>query len=49
VFYFAVPLGFPLDIIPPKCGILISNGDVCKLMRGLSGCDRIPQAVLSRA
>jgi len=49
IFYFAVPLGFPLDIIPEKCGILISNGTTCKLMRGLQGRDRIPQSVLLRA
>ncbi len=24
-FYFAVPVGFPLDILPPECGLIVAD------------------------
>jgi len=49
VFYFAVPVGFPLDIIPEKCGILVSDGTTCRHLRGLTETKRFRQSVLLRA
>ncbi|HVT25263.1 MAG TPA: MmcB family DNA repair protein [Rhizomicrobium sp.] len=48
VFYFAVPQGFPRDIIPEKLGLILCTRDRAEIVRGLSGCNRIPATVLLR-
>src|SRR5262249_493319 len=46
VFYFAVPQGFPRDIIPEKLGLILCTRDRAHIVRGLQGRDRIPANVL---
>ncbi len=48
-FYFAVPLGFNIDVLPMKLGLIVSNGTNAKLMRGMSGRYQIAPNGLLRA
>ena len=49
VFYFAVPLGFPYDILPKRLGVIIVNNSSARILRGLSKTNRFPTSVLLRA
>lgn len=48
-FYFAVPLGFPVDILPVELGVIVCNPYRAEFMRGLSKRNRISPTVLLRA
>lgn len=48
-FYFAVPLGFPIDILPIELGVIVCNPYRADIVRGLSKRNRISPTVLLRA
>lgn len=48
-FYFAVPKGFPIEIINQKVGIIVSTKTVAKIVRGLSGFHFVTPGGLLRA